>query len=194
MKIAVVDSGITAGHPHIGPVAGGASFTADGDLTDRLGHGTAVAAAIRQWAPEAALYAVKIFDGRLSANIDTLLRALEWCRANEMEMINLSLGTVPAHADALAGAIGSCPMIVSPASALPGSLPSVVGVEADPSCPRDRFRYVDGVFYASPYPRPIPGVPPERNLSGVSFAVANVTGLAASAAALTRAILIRAAA
>jgi subtilisin family serine protease len=194
MKIAVVDSGITAGHPHIGPVAGGVSFTGDGDLTDRLGHGTAVAAAIRQWAPDAELYAVKIFGDRLSTNIGALLSALEWCRANDIEMINLSLGTVPAHADALAAAIRFCPLIVSPASALPGSMPSVVGVEADPSCPRDRFRYAGGVFYASPYPRPIPGVPPERNLSGVSFAVANVTGLAASASALTREILIRAAA
>ena len=30
---------------------------------------------------------------------------------------------------------------------------------------------------ASGYPRPIPGVPPERNLKGLSFAVANATGL-----------------
>jgi hypothetical protein len=29
---------------------------------------------------------------------------------------------------------------------------------------------------AAGYPRPIPGVPPERNLKGVSFAVANATG------------------
>ena len=32
---------------------------------------------------------------------------------------------------------------------------------------------------ASGYPRPIPGVPVERNLSGISFAVANVTGFLA---------------
>jgi hypothetical protein len=31
----------------------------------------------------------------------------------------------------------------------------------------------------SGYPRPVPGVPPERNLKGISFAVANVTGLLA---------------
>ena len=37
------------------------------------------------------------------------------------------------------------------------------------------------VFWrASPYPRPIDGVPPERNLKGLSFAVANVTGLLAA--------------
>jgi hypothetical protein len=32
---------------------------------------------------------------------------------------------------------------------------------------------------ASGYPRPIEGVPVERNLSGISFAVANVTGFLA---------------
>jgi hypothetical protein len=37
------------------------------------------------------------------------------------------------------------------------------------------------VFYASGFPRPIPGVTPEKNLKGLSFAVANVTGLVAAA-------------
>jgi hypothetical protein len=36
-------------------------------------------------------------------------------------------------------------------------------------------------FKAAPFPRPIPNVPRERNLSGVSFAVANVTGFLARA-------------
>jgi hypothetical protein len=34
---------------------------------------------------------------------------------------------------------------------------------------------------ASGYPRDIPGVPRERNIKGVSFAVANATGFAARA-------------
>jgi len=36
-------------------------------------------------------------------------------------------------------------------------------------------------FSASGYARPIPGVPPERNLNGISFAVANMTGFVARA-------------
>ena len=63
---------------------------------------------------------------------------------------------------------------------LPGSLDGAIAV-APEDCPRDTFRYRQGVFYASPYPRPIPGVPPERNLQGASFAVANMTGFAALA-------------
>jgi len=52
-------------------------------------------------------------------------------------------------------------------------------VAPDPECPRNVFRYRDGVFLASPYPRPIPGVPVTANLQGVSFAVANMTGFVA---------------
>ena len=72
-------------------------------------------------------------------------------------------------------------LVVSAAGVLPGSLPGVIGVTSDPDCPRDVFRYHDGMFYASPYPRPIPGVPVDRNLHGTSFAVANMTGLVARA-------------
>ena len=35
------------------------------------------------------------------------------------------------------------------------------------------------VLRAAPYPRPIAGVPLDRNLNGISFAVANVTGVIA---------------
>jgi hypothetical protein len=37
------------------------------------------------------------------------------------------------------------------------------------------------VFHTSGFAREIPGVPPERNLHGVSLAVANMTGLVARA-------------
>ena len=66
---------------------------------------------------------------------------------------------------------------------LPGSLPGVVSVRLDPSCPRHEYRVTGGsgatVFCASGFPREIPGVPPERNLNGISFAVANMSGFAA---------------
>jgi subtilisin family serine protease len=164
-------------------VAGSVHATATGwgdDPVDRLGHGTAVAAAIREKMPYADLFAVKIFDRRLSANIEAVLRGLKWCRDEGMDFVNLSLGTAnPDHRarfiDALAGEM----IVISAAHMLPGSLASVVGVDSDERCPRDAFRYEDGLFYTSPYPRPIPVVPRSQNLSGVSFAVANMTGLAA---------------
>lgn len=185
MRIAIIDSGIHPGHPHVGEIAGAVAITRDGenpDTIDRLGHGTAVAGAIREKAPDAELYAVKVFDCKLAANITVILRALAWCREHRMDIVNLSLGTEnPAHRDGFLSVLGDDLLIVSAAYVLPGSLPGVIGVASDPACPREAFRYDAGVFHASPYPRPIPGVPVDRNLQGTSFAVANMTGFVARA-------------
>jgi Subtilase family len=193
MKIAIIDSGIHPGHPHVGEIAGavGIALTSESmdapacesnDIIDRLGHGTAVAGAIREKVPDADLYVVKVFDRRLTANIAVILRALEWCRDHGMDLVNLSLGTEnPVHRDRFVRTLGDDLLVVSAAGALPGSLPGVIGVAPDPDCPRDVFRYHAGMFFASPYPRPIPGVPIARNLSGTSFAVANMTGMVARA-------------
>ena len=67
---------------------------------------------------------------------------------------------------------------------LPGLLDGVVAVELDWGCPRLSVALgTDAderpVCRASGYPRPAPGIPPERNLKGLSFAVANVTGILA---------------
>jgi len=181
IKVAIIDSGIHADHPHVGGIAGGVGVMAQGytaDFLDRLGHGTAVAGAIREKAgQEAALYAVKVFDRRLSAGIDTIVRALEWCAEEEMDVINMSLGTTnPEHEEPLRRVVGGRSLVVAAANALPGTLPGVIAVGPGGNCPREAYWYRDGVFYASPFPRPIPGVPVAHNLHGASFAVANMAG------------------
>ena len=185
MRIAIIDSGIHDGHPHVGRVAGAIHFTAGGigsDPIDRLGHGTAVAGAIREKVPAADLFAVKVFDRRLSAHIAAIVRALVWCREEGMDVINMSLGTSnPDHRAPLLEAIAENGLVVSAADLYPGGLAGVVSVVADEACPRGEFRRCGETFVASPYPRPVPGVPPERNLHGVSFAVANMTGFVARA-------------
>ena len=96
VRVAVVDSGINPDHPHVAQVKGGVFFDKgieSLDFVDRLGHGTAVAAVIHEKAPKADIYAVRIFNRRLSANIDTLMQGLEWCLANGMHVVNLSVGT-----------------------------------------------------------------------------------------------------
>jgi subtilisin family serine protease len=169
LKIAIVDSGINAEHPHVGGIAGGVSLVSD-DYVDHVGHGTAVAGAIREKAPDAELYAVKIFDRRLSTKFHVLQRALEWCDENRMDVINLSVGTTKPLPEI-------APIVVS--------VSGFIAVQPDPACPRDAYFYREGTFYASPHPRPIPGVPVERNLQGASFAVANMTGFVARALAQT---------
>jgi hypothetical protein len=77
VRVAVIDSGIHPGHPHVLGVAGGVAIFRDGesdDYLDRLGHGTAVAAAIREKAPDAQLLAVKVFDRTLSSSVGALVR------------------------------------------------------------------------------------------------------------------------
>ena len=199
VRIAIVDSGVHADHPHVGGVAGGVAIDADGrqhpDVVDRLGHGTAIIAAIREKAPAAELFAVKVFDRALSTNIAALVDAIDWSVASGAHLVNLSLGTSrEAHAGALGAAVARAAardaIIVAARTDegvrwLPGSLPGVLPVEVDWALPRDRYRAetIDGAtfFCASGFAREIPGVPPDRNLHGVSFAVANMTGFAARA-------------
>ncbi len=200
ISIAIVDSGIHAAHPHVERVAGGVSIDDEGrtggDLTDRLGHGTAVAGAIHEKAPDAALLAVKVFDRSLKTSGRALVEAIRWAAAARVAIINLSLGTSNReHKVALAGAVsdalaaGAIIVAAAPQAGsdwLPGALRGVVGVEADWTCPRDACEVdvqPDGTVLvrASAFPRPIPGVAPARNFQGPSFAVANATGLIALA-------------
>jgi subtilisin family serine protease len=200
VRVAVVDSGVTAGHPHVGLVSESVSIEGEVaaataiDALDRLGHGTAVAAAIKEKAPAVELVSVKVFDRSLATSADVLARAITWATDRGAHLINLSLGTAnPERADLLRTAVdhaASCGAIVISAREsdgvtwLPGSLTGVAGVLADWQCEREELtcELDDGgriTLSASAYPRPIPGVPRERNLSGVSFAVANVTGFLA---------------
>jgi subtilase family protein len=197
VTVAVIDSGIHAAHPHVGGIAGGVCLvagSAEDDFVDRIGHGTAVAAAIVEKAPAVALLAIRVFERHLSTTAAILARAIEWAADHDAQIINLSLGTTnAAHVELLEDAVRHATrrgaLVVSARESegaiwLPGSLPGVAGVFVDWACERDQIEFVENgdgarAYRASGYPRPIPGVPKERNLSGVSFAVANVSGFLA---------------
>lgn len=198
VNVAVIDSGIHPQHPHVQHVEGGVAITAEGesrDYLDRMGHGTAVAAAIREKAPHAHLFAVKVFDRALAGSVTALVRAMDWAVDHGCHVINMSLGTARLEHEArlrpaVERAVARGVVLVAAREDngqrwLPGSLAGVIGVMVDWECPRDRVRIerVDGdiVCHASGYPREIPGVPPSRNLMGISFAVANTTGFIARA-------------
>jgi hypothetical protein len=198
--VAVVDSGVHPDHPHVGGVSGGVALGLEGegaeDYLDRLGHGTAVAAVIREKAPSADILAVKVFGTTLETSRSVLMQAIDWASERDARLINLSLGTsrlgpeLPLWAS-VQRALERGSFVVSPREHdgtlwFPGCLDGAIGVELDWSCPRSELRVVTRdetptVLVASGFPRPIPGVPPERNLRGVSFSVANVTGLLALA-------------
>lgn len=199
VRVAVVDSGIHPANPHVRVAVSGVRVAADGELDgdflDRIGHGTAVAAAILEKAPAIELLAVRVFERTLATSADVLARGIVWAASNGARLINLSLGTANAARAAVLGAavdeaVAAGAIVVSARESdgviwLPGSLPRVAGVLLDRSCDRNELAMsIDGErrafsFAASGFPRPIPGVPVERNLSGISFAVANVTGFLA---------------
>lgn len=169
VRVAVIDSGIHGTHPHISSV-----YKTIGDATDRLGHGTAVAAAILEKAPGIELVVIRVFERELTTSAAVLADAMKCAVAEGCQLINLSLGSTNEELQLPQGGL-----VVAPADWYPGCLPGAIGVQLDWNCPRDELRVQDGVFYASPLPRPIPGIPPEKNFSGISFAVANTTGFLA---------------
>jgi subtilisin family serine protease len=204
VRVAVIDSGVHPDHPHIAAnrllpgvaIASDGTVTADDEATlDRLGHGTAVTAAIQEKAPGALILPVRVFHDALKTSARALVTAIAWSIEQGADVINLSLGTVNAahrevFADAVAQAGEAGALIVAAREAegvacFPGSLDGVLGVGLDWDCPRERWRVEDGVFYASGYPRPIPGVAPRRNLYGISFATAQASGFAARVGAKT---------
>lgn len=200
VRVAVIDSGVHPTNPHIGgvPVSGvrvGQDGEIDGDFIDRIGHGTAVAAAILEKAPGIDLVAARVFDRTLATSAEVLAAAISWAASHGARLINLSLGTSnPARAAVLGAAVEDAvaagAIVVSAFESdgvtwLPGSMPNAVGVTLDPTCDRHAIVVTTDMtrgsvrFGASAYPRPIDGVPVERNLSGISFAVANATGFLA---------------
>lgn len=204
VSIAVIDSGVHPGHDHIaaGRLDPGVMVLPDGAIVegddvwlDKLGHGTAVTAAIQETAPDARCVPVRVFRDALKASAASLIAAIRWSVARDVDVINLSLGSLNvAHRDAFAGVVAEAAaadvLVVAAfeangAPCFPGSLGGVIGVEVDWDCPRTaygvRSRAGAPVVQASGYPRPIPGVPPQRNLYGASFAVAHASGFVARA-------------
>ena len=206
VRIAVIDSGVHPDHPHIraGHILPGMTIVSDGTTLagddaalDRLGHGTAVTAAIQEKAPDAEILPIRVFHDALRTSARVLAAAIELSLDRGADVINLSLGTVnPAHRALFArlvtraaeqGALIVAAREANGAPCLPGALQDVLGVGLDRDVPRETWRVERGVLYALGYPRPIPGVPQRHNLYGISFATAQASGFAARACERLRA-------
>lgn len=201
LRIGLIDSGINAGHPHVGAVAGGASFglNAQGKVSigsayaDEIGHGTALAGIIACREPRASIYALKIFNRQLSTNTKVLLAAIQWALDQQCRLVHLSLGTrlkkhlaelksLCSRASAMGVAmVASCPSRHE--KVYPAALKEVIGVYWSRSCAWDDLEYHPNQaieFGAHGHPRQLPGLPREMNFKGSSFAAAHITGMAAN--------------
>lgn len=200
VRIALIDSGVNPGHSHVGRISGGVAFGAgpDGELLqgadfrDTLGHGTALAGILKFKAPDAELFAVRIFSDRLATSIEILEAALNWAIEQKMHVINLSLGTAnPEHrvrmarVAARARRAGTLIAASSPPEGpemRPAALDGVFGVAASDDCSWSEYQYVGHGpihFRAHPSPRPLPGLDQSRNYRGHSFASAHLSALLA---------------
>ncbi len=198
VKVAVVDSGINAHHSHVRQVSGGVKITCDAsgeiafgdDYRDYDGHGTAVAGIIRAKAPGVALYSVKILQDRLRTESRVLAAAIRSCIANDIRVINMSLGTHQSSAiDALRQACEAAAerniILIAAGSeerVFPASFSCVLGASGDELCGWNDYSYTENSeveFRAHPWPRPLPNSPQSHNLRGHSMATAHISALVA---------------
>jgi len=103
--VAVIDSGVDAGHPELdGRILDARSFVGGSARVDTLGHGTFVAGLIAAWvdngigiaglASSAELIVAKVVTSTRQIPIDAEVRAIRWAVDSGARVINLSLGGV----------------------------------------------------------------------------------------------------
>ncbi|MEK4198116.1 S8 family serine peptidase [Cytobacillus sp. FSL K6-0265] len=103
MKIAILDSGIHKSHEDLqGKVLKEYNVINPGQpIEDDYGHGTAVAGVITAndnnvgivgVVQDVELYDVKVLNSEGKGNIEDLISAIEWCKKEQVDIINISFG------------------------------------------------------------------------------------------------------
>lgn len=103
VKVAIIDTAVDLNHPDI-KIEGGWDFVKNAPLsksTPVQGHGTHVSGIIGAKdnnigivgiAPECSLYSLPVLDDTGSGSYTNIIKALDWCIANKIDVINMSLG------------------------------------------------------------------------------------------------------
>jgi subtilisin len=100
VRVAIVDSGVEAGHPLVGEVQSAVTVV-DGetgevvmdDQGDLCGHGTACAGIVRSLAPECEIHSVRVLGAGYTGSGPVLLAGLRWAIERNFDVINMSLST-----------------------------------------------------------------------------------------------------
>jgi subtilisin len=102
VRVAILDSGIEAGHPVVGEVqeAYAVSVDAEGNAEisedeqgDRCGHGTACAGIVRSLAPDAELISIRVLGEGYTGSGRVMLAGLRWAIEQGFDVVNMSLST-----------------------------------------------------------------------------------------------------
>jgi len=210
VKIGIIDTGIDYDHPDL-RVAGGYSFwRRSPNYRDIVFHGTHVAGIIAAQhngfgvaglAPDAEIYSLAVFNPLGMASFGAILDAIEWCMDHDIDIINMSFGSVvpsPALKDACNRAYGAGILLVAAAGnsgrgdyntvAYPARYDSVIAVSAidaqeEIASWSSRGPEVElaapGVEILSTFTYPIYYEHTYEYLSGTSMASPHVVGLSA---------------
>ncbi|XP_022897569.1 subtilisin-like protease SBT6.1 [Olea europaea var. sylvestris] len=99
VKMAIFDTGIRALHPHFRNIKERTNWTNEDTLNDNLGHGTFVAGVIAGqdaeclgFAPDAEIYAFRVFTDAQVSYTSWFLDAFNYAIATKMDVLNLSIG------------------------------------------------------------------------------------------------------
>ncbi len=190
-RIGIIDTGVNPWHSHVRGSVTGCRLSLgpdglvheDGDFSDAVGHGTAVAGIIREAFPAAAIFAVRVFGTGTVTYPSLVARGILRAAAERCGFVNLSLAIPPGPGDeVLATACAAvlkagCVLVASTRPDeqgwLPASLPGVYAVTADDSLQCGEVRD-DGPWRlrAPGRPRDLGCVSRDANLWGHSFACA----------------------
>lgn len=104
VRVAVIDSGVDGEHPSVGGISGGVAMVADpeaadgyrqveGPHEDLVGHGTACAAIVRSFAPDAEIFSVRVLGENLKGRGALFHAGIGWAIDHDMHVANLSLSS-----------------------------------------------------------------------------------------------------
>lgn len=202
VRVCVLDSGIDADHPLVGPVDQAWQVVSEDGRpprvrecapSDAAGHGTACAGIIREVAPKVSLSSVRVLGDGKSGTAAALLAGLAHAVDEGFDVINMSLSTArPEFRSRLAelcdrAYFRRCLLVVAahnlPIESFPWSFASVVSVASHAEPDPMRFYYnatppVEFCARGVRVPVASPGGGTMRN-TGNSFAAPHIAGIAA---------------
>jgi subtilisin len=204
VRVCVLDSGVDAGHPLVGPLErswhvvtedGQPPQVAECEPRDTSGHGTSCAGIIRQVAPRASISSLRVLGSGGSGTAAALMAGLAFAIEEGFDVINISLSTSrPEFRDRLAelcdrAYFRRCTLAVAahnlPVQSFPWNFASVISVASHAEPDPLRYYYnvtppVDFCAYGVRVPVAALGGGTTRN-TGNSFAAPHIAAIAALA-------------
>lgn len=152
VKIGIIDTGISTGHPDLKVAGGVNTITSRKGYNDDNGHGSHVAGTVAAISNSigvigggynASLYAVKVLGANGSGFLSDVIEGIQWCAQNGIRVANMSLGSSSdnqSFKDAVVAAYQAGLIMVAAAGNdyggavnYPGAYPEVIAVSASTS-------------------------------------------------------------